>query len=345
VEVIYLATKKKELNSKPTNKYMSGNGYSGTDIVAVFRLPDALNFENKSYEKSFKVEPKVFAELKTVSYSTFRDKFPVRAVGHIKAKGYTTGSRTVAGTLIFKMFDKNMINKFIENLQSIGSKKFNILPDELPPFDIDITMMNEMGMSTRITIVGVDITEGNQILSIDQLGTEEKFSFVAQDIITIDPDYEGYQVGTINKTESKKQDSKKKQEDSKKKESIDDGAKNVNTKDKKELDSKEDDKQTKELEVGQVEADKLSSIAKQVETIYTVIINEHEELDIYEEGSEDYESSKQSMNKNISKLEDIAKARIQELNRTIPRRDDATKLEQEKAIMEKRLQDVDKLKE
>ena len=187
---------KKGRVSNKLNKETDGNkfnnttsqGFSGTDIKAVFRFPDEMNVRNFKDNQKHKVTLKFFAELSTVSYSTFRDKFPVRALGHTKAKGYTNGSRTIGGTLIFKMLNKHMINKMLDNLSSLDSKKVNILPDELPPFDIDITFSNELGESSKVTIVGVEITEGNQIMSVQKINTNEKYSFVAQDLVMIDTD-------------------------------------------------------------------------------------------------------------------------------------------------------------
>ena len=57
-----------------------------------------------------------------------------------------------------------------------------MVPDELPPFDIHINMSNAYGNSSVITLYDVEIVEGNQILSIDNIETNEQYSFVAQDL-------------------------------------------------------------------------------------------------------------------------------------------------------------------
>jgi len=149
-----------------------GYGYTGADIHAVFRFPLFMD-----------IKPIEFAQIKALSYSTYRDKFPVRALGFINPKGYTKATRTVAGTLIFSVFHKNMINQVIDKIY--GSRKFNILPDELPPFSIDILFVNEYGNTNRLSIIGAEIAEGNQIFSIDQMQTDEAYSFVAQDIVML----------------------------------------------------------------------------------------------------------------------------------------------------------------
>jgi len=160
----------KENRKKQLLEKEAYQGYTGSDIIACFRLPETINTDQPT---------KVFAELSTISYSTYRDKFPVRALGHIKTKGYTTGTRTVAGTLVFKVLDKTMINK----IGNWGFKQSqNLLPDELPPFDINLTLSNEAGDSAMLEIIGVEITEGNQVMSAEQLSTDETYSFVAHDL-------------------------------------------------------------------------------------------------------------------------------------------------------------------
>ena len=146
-----------------------GAGYSGCDITCAFRFPRFMD-----------IEPMVFGELNTVSFSIYRDKFPVRSLGRVNPKGYTKAGRTIAGSLIFTVLEKQIINQVVTN---IYSKNFNLLPDELPPFSVDIVMLNEMGNQNRISLSGVEIVEGNQIMSINKMVTNEQYSFVAQDIV------------------------------------------------------------------------------------------------------------------------------------------------------------------
>jgi len=142
------------------------SSYSGADIVSVFRFPV--------------VEPLVFGELNTISYSIYRDKFPVRALGRINPKAHTKGPRTIAGSLIFTVFNKHLISKVAKKLYQ--DKKVNILPDELPPFSVTVTMANEYGANTKKTLHGVELVESNEVITIDDLKLNEAYSFVATDI-------------------------------------------------------------------------------------------------------------------------------------------------------------------
>jgi len=155
------------------------DAYSSHDIVPVFRYPDILD-----------TKPMVFGEVATISYSYYRDRFPVRATGHVQAKGYTAGPRTIAGSLVFRLLNKSVINKFIYSLYKNIDNDLSLVPDELPPFSIDMTFANEYGSTTKQSIIGIQITEGNQIMTVDQLTVSEQFSFVAQDIKQIDRNIE-----------------------------------------------------------------------------------------------------------------------------------------------------------
>ena len=161
-----------------TDMYTSPtNAFTSSDVVSVFRFPSILN-----------APPIVFGELSTISYSFYRDKFPVRAVGFTRAKGYTRGARTVAGSLIFKLIDYSAINKFVNVLYD-DVNNLSVMPDELPPFSVDITFANEYGENTKQSIISIEIVEGNQIITTDQLTISEQYSFVAQDVRQIDHQY------------------------------------------------------------------------------------------------------------------------------------------------------------
>ena len=155
------------------------SSYGPTDIIPVFRYPNIID-----------TKPMVFGEVATISYSYYRDRFPVRACGSVQPKGYTAGPRTVAGSLVFKLLDYSAINKFIKSLYKTIDDDLSLMPDELPPFSIDITFANEYGTTTKQSIIGCQITEGNQIITIEQLTISEQFSFVAQDIKQIDKKYQ-----------------------------------------------------------------------------------------------------------------------------------------------------------
>lgn len=147
------------------------NSFSGTDTLAFMLLPDT--------------PPITLGALTTISYSIYRDKKPVNVMGNINVKGFTRGTRVVAGTMIFTLINKHWIKDVMDNCPWL--KNFNSLKaDELPMFDIMVVSANEYGASASMFIYGVDITDESQTLSVEDLFTENQFSYVARDVDTFD---------------------------------------------------------------------------------------------------------------------------------------------------------------
>lgn len=148
--------------------------FSGGDIIAYALFPDS--------------NPIVLGELTTVTYSIHRDKTPVRPLGRISPKGFANGTRTVAGTLIFTVLTKHVINKLRTASQVKGLlgdiKRFKT--DELPPFDIIISFGNEYGASAKMAIYGVTIVDEGKVMSIEDMYTENTMSYMAHDIDLMD---------------------------------------------------------------------------------------------------------------------------------------------------------------
>jgi ABC-type polysaccharide/polyol phosphate transport system ATPase subunit len=135
---------------------------------------------------------------------------PVHTLGSINPRGWTRGTRTIAGSLIFTMFDKNIVYKLQEVILNKlkecidGNKKLDleilqknqfvnyvldnlkhqrIVMDMMPPFDITIVGKNEYGgkMCSEI-ISGVIVCDEGQVHSIEDIITENTMSFQASDL-------------------------------------------------------------------------------------------------------------------------------------------------------------------
>jgi hypothetical protein len=141
------------------------NSYSGTDMVATLNIPGK--------------GPIVFGELSSISYSVFREKYPVRALGRISMKGFTRGMRTITGILSFTVFDETIVYKAMEEVAKQGYK---MLMDEMPMFDVTITMANEFGTRSKLTIYGITTYTEGKVLSINSTTTENVYEFYALDI-------------------------------------------------------------------------------------------------------------------------------------------------------------------
>ena len=126
----------------------------------------------------------VVGYLQTLTYSIHQDKVPVRNIANMNPKDFTYGPRTIAGSLVFALFNKHWMYDMME----IYRKKENIdvsnhfLVDEMPPFDITITAANEYGRKARMAIYGVRLMNEGMVLSINDLYTENTYQYVATNI-------------------------------------------------------------------------------------------------------------------------------------------------------------------
>mgnify|MGYP004666509515 FL=1 len=159
--------------------------FSGSDMVATCNILG---------------ENIVLGTLQTISYSLHMDRRAVRAIGNVNPKEYTQGPRTIAGTLVFAVFDKHMMyhmaeqfakkdNTYKNNAYTALYDKYksftqerHILSDELPPFDVTITLANEYGNRAKIAIYNIQLVNEGQVMSISDIYTENTYQFVALDI-------------------------------------------------------------------------------------------------------------------------------------------------------------------
>lgn len=156
----------KELNlgNKISKYYQS---FSGTDTLAFIMMPGS--------------SPVLIGSLTTISYSMYRNKKPVINIGRTNINGVTRGSRIFAGTMIFTLINQHWLKELQEQIDWIsGFSELKV--DELPLFDIMIVSANEYGNAVSMYIYGIDFTDEAQTVSVEDLFTENVFSFVARDI-------------------------------------------------------------------------------------------------------------------------------------------------------------------
>lgn len=148
--------------------------FNGVDMKPVMLLPGRDPFE--------------FGDIQTLSISTHAESFPVRILGRRNAIGFTKGTRTIAGSMVFTTLDMYPWYK------AMGAQELPLwenstdfpLADSLPPFDIVVTMHNETDpWGARMMLYGVRIIDDGLVMSIDDLVTENTYSFVAQGIAPI----------------------------------------------------------------------------------------------------------------------------------------------------------------
>lgn len=135
-------------------------------------------------------KPVAIGEAQTVTYSLYRPMNPVYNLGSAKPAGYVRGQRTIAGSIIFTVFDRNVLmNAFYHAFKGINAKcvEKEYLSDELPPFDIHMTFTNEYGQAAFLVIHDVYITSEGQVMSIEDMITENTMQYLATDITIMQP--------------------------------------------------------------------------------------------------------------------------------------------------------------
>lgn len=122
--------------------------------------------------------------LQTLSYSVYRQLSAVKNIGNINAKDYVGGPRTIAGSMVFTVLNQHwgaeLLTKFSEAEGYKHSRK--ILMDEIAPVNLTVSMANEYGIYARLAIYGVRFFSEGQVMSINDIYTENTFQYVALNI-------------------------------------------------------------------------------------------------------------------------------------------------------------------
>lgn len=160
----------------------NSTSYSGCDIRAV--ITDSRSGAAK-----------IIGNLSTITYSIHREKMPVRSLGRTYPKDFTRGPRTIAGTLVFSIFDRYALYDVAAAKQKfdtgVGESAFSLLGDQMAPFDINCVFLNELGDISTLTIYGIELVDEGQVMSINDIYTESTHSYVARDIDVLYPYAQG----------------------------------------------------------------------------------------------------------------------------------------------------------
>lgn len=153
------------------NFIAANSSYSGTDAAVL-----ALVNENLL----------LLGNVETFSYSVLREKGPVRVLGRSYAKGYTSGPRTIAGSLVFVVFDRHPLFEIVRQLniepKTDGDRWSSPVADQIPPIDLILWFSNEYGRKSILRLYGVEFLQEGQVHSINDLYSENTTQYVARDI-------------------------------------------------------------------------------------------------------------------------------------------------------------------
>lgn len=144
------------------------HSYSGCDIRAMAFNPRSGRFEE-------------LANIQTLSYSIHREKYPVRTLGSTHARQYTRGPRTIAGSIIFTVFDTSVLGAFIglnEKETEAGLWR-PVTVDQIPPFHIVMLFASEYNVLSSMALYNVEVVNEGQVMSVEDLITENTCQYVA----------------------------------------------------------------------------------------------------------------------------------------------------------------------
>lgn len=155
--------------------------FSGIDIIALSSLNTIVS----------RLEG-----LTQISWSIHKGKNPQRVIGKPTSPGRASGSRTIAGTMVFTLSDHHPLLDLVPGdypVTNTGALESTpelwqpiMMPDQLPPFDLMVIMTNEYGYASMVSLYGIEIIDEGTVISVDNLITEcvVQYTAVAMDPIT-----------------------------------------------------------------------------------------------------------------------------------------------------------------
>ena len=164
----------------------SNMSFAGVDINATLVIPD-IDEDGEITASGDVIE---LAELQTISYSIHRENSPVRTLGYVNPRGFVKGPRTIAGSLIFTVFNEYAFYRIKQFKRKLALLGYAPLADMLPPFDVVLTFFNEYGLYGKMKLYGLTIVDEGQTMSVDDLITEQTYTYMArgiQPLIHYDP--------------------------------------------------------------------------------------------------------------------------------------------------------------
>lgn len=131
----------------------------------------------------------ILGSIHTISYSSFREKFAMRTLGRVQAKGYTAGPRTIAGTMVFNVLQEHELLKLgiRQNENTKGMHPYSVMLDQIAPFDLLFIFANEFGSYSTMSLFDVTLTSEGQSMSVDQAITRNEMNFYAREMLPMRP--------------------------------------------------------------------------------------------------------------------------------------------------------------
>lgn len=159
--------------NQTTKGAMMYHTFSGIDIVALASLNTVVSRLD---------------HMVSLSWSIHKGTSTNRTLGKSSPMGRVGGGRTIAGTMIFAVSDYHPMRDLIpDNFKGRKSQILNdpdvwkplVMADEIPPFDIVLTLTNEYGYGAITTLYGVQVVDEGGVFGMDNLITELAIQYTA----------------------------------------------------------------------------------------------------------------------------------------------------------------------
>ena len=183
----------------------TNGSFSGSDVDAYI-----LAYGKVSGDRFIPIK-----NLAAISWSSHRDKAPVRALGTSVAKSYTKGTRTIAGSIVLVNFDRTGFYELIEGndydpllnetKEGVGtSSVYGDLPatnikyaDDIPPFDIMLLFKEEKSIKkgtkhsdpigSKLMLRGIRLVDEGAVTGTEESHMETTFQYVAEEVDYLRP--------------------------------------------------------------------------------------------------------------------------------------------------------------
>ena len=166
---------------------LSQKSFSGVDIkIGIMMQQQSTDILDTG---ALQIPFSVFAELQTLSITSFRSTGPVRCLGESQPRTILRGARTIGGSMVFAQFDQNAFSRMLRQSDSheVVNPDEPFFIDQLPPFDIIAYGSNEYGNTATLMVGGVSIGQTGTTLSVHDIYTEATYSYTAQYYIPWSP--------------------------------------------------------------------------------------------------------------------------------------------------------------
>jgi hypothetical protein len=157
----------------------------------ISQLQDTKKQKQEQLKELERAPFSVLGSLHTISYSSFREKFAVRSLGAVAAKGYTHGPRTVAGTMVFNVLQAHELYELAFQMGPIQQGDGHTPPkhpdaimlDQIEPFHVLLLFANEFGVYSSLHLFNVTIQTEGQSMSVDEVITQNQMNFYALEML------------------------------------------------------------------------------------------------------------------------------------------------------------------